>query len=55
MNSEKYATDLWQRTEEALRTAEADLAVSFDAAHRERTMQLFMPYRLCSPWKEEDL
>lgn len=32
MNSEKYAIDLWQRTEEALRTAEADLAVSFDAA-----------------------
>ncbi|MBI2440372.1 MAG: HEPN domain-containing protein [Lentisphaerae bacterium] len=32
MNSEKYAKDLWQRTKEALQTAEADLAVSFDAA-----------------------
>ncbi|MBU4212120.1 MAG: HEPN domain-containing protein [Verrucomicrobia bacterium] len=32
MNSEKYAADLWRRAEEALRTAEADLAVSFDAA-----------------------
>lgn len=32
MNSGKYATDLWRRAEEALRTAEADLAVSFDAA-----------------------
>lgn len=31
MNSKKYATDLWQRAEEALRTAEADLTVSFDA------------------------
>lgn len=25
MNSGKYAADLWQRAEEALRTAEADL------------------------------
>lgn len=32
MNSSKYAADLWQRAEEALRTAAADLAVSFDAA-----------------------
>ncbi len=32
MSSEKYAADLWQRSEEALRTAETDLAVSFDAA-----------------------
>lgn len=32
MNLDKYAADLWQRSEEALRTAESDLAVSFDAA-----------------------
>lgn len=35
MNSEKYAVDLWQRSEEALRTAETDLTVSFDAGKRE--------------------
>lgn len=28
----KYAADLWKRTKEALRTAEADLSVSSDAA-----------------------
>lgn len=32
MNLDKYAADLWRRAEEALRTAEADLAVNFDAA-----------------------
>ena len=32
MNSNKYAMDLWQRSEDALRTAESDLSVSFDAA-----------------------
>jgi hypothetical protein len=32
MNSAKYAADLWRRANEALRTAEADLAVSHDAA-----------------------
>ncbi len=32
MNANKYAMDMWRRSEEALRTAETDLAVSFDAA-----------------------
>lgn len=28
----EYAADLWERAKEALRTAQADLSVSYDAA-----------------------